>query len=309
MLLSLKMINQLTPVAPISAVVVTFNEEINIEDCLKSIVGWCQAIFVVDSGSTDNTIELCHRYTDLIYTHPFIDSASQWEWALQNLPLKTEWVLPMDADCRITPLLREQLVAATINPKIGVDGYYTRHQYFFWGVAMRGVKTYNMRLFKPAKVELDHSELVDFRFVVQGKTEVLSGATNESNKKEDVIDFWIDKQQKFSTRLAIEEILRAQAVLSWSIHPNLFGNYDQRIIWLKNRWYQLPLFIRPLLYFSYRYFFKLGFLTGSTGLIFHFLHAFWFRLLVDLKIQNLRRQLASGEITIEQLKTNYAHHF
>jgi hypothetical protein len=56
----------------------------------------------------------------------------------------------------------------------------------------------------------------------------------------------------------------------------------------------LPLYVRPFIYFSYRYFLRLGFLDGKEGAIFHFLHAFWFRLLVDIKLDELQRQGARG---------------
>lgn len=294
---------------PVSAILLTFNEEANVKDCLDSVAGWCGEIFIVDSGSTDRTLEICRRYTDRIYFHEFVDSASQWEWALRNLPLSYDWVLPLDADHVLTDRLRQQLMDKLRAPDPSVDGYFARHQYFFNGTPVRGFKPYSLRLFRRDKTRLDHSELVDFRFVVQGKTAFLSGWVYERNQNESAIDFWIDKHQRFSTRVAIEEVLRTSGRLTWSMRPRLLGNPDERIVWLKNRWYHLPLYVRPFLYFFYRYILRLGCLDGWNGFVYHFLHAFWFRLLVDLKIGDLRRRIERGETSIDALGASVVHRF
>ena len=91
------------------------------------------------------------------------------------------------------------------------------------------------------------------------------------------------------------------------MRPKLLGNPDERLVWLKNRWYVLPLFVRPFLYFGYRYFWRLGFLEGKTGFVFHFLQAFWFRMVVDVKMADLERRLASRDLTIEDLNRDFGH--
>jgi hypothetical protein len=174
---------------------------------------------------------------------------------------------------------------------------------------MRGFKRYRLALFRLGKTHVDQSEMVDFRFVVHGKTQFLTGAVHEINHKEDAIDFWIDKHQVFSSRQAAEEVLRALGQRNWSVTPRLFGNPDQRILWFKNRWYRMPLYVRPALYFMYRYFFRMGFLDGVNGFIYHFLQAFWFRLLVDIKIAELRRRLTCGELSLGQLAESFSRKF
>jgi hypothetical protein len=78
--------------------------------------------------------------------------------------------------------------------------------------------------------------------------------------------------------------------LPWRITPRLFGTPDERVLWLKTRWYRLPLYVRPFLYFLYRYFFLFGILDGKNGFVFHFLQAFWFRLVVDVRLEELLRE-------------------
>jgi glycosyltransferase involved in cell wall biosynthesis len=298
-----------SPRVPVAAIVLTFNEELNISACLESLADLPQEIFVVDSGSTDRTIELCRKHTDRIYTHDFIDSASQWNWALSNLPLSTDWVLPVDADHRLDDRLKKEIRSTILNPDPAISGYYSRHQYLFMGRPIRGFKSYGIRLFRNSRTRLDTSEMVDFRFVVDGKTATIAGCVYEDNRKEASIDFWIDKHQKFSSRVATEEVLRRSGEVRWTAQPRLLGNPDERIMWLKQRWYFMPLYVRPFLYFFYRYFLRLGFLDGITGLVYHFLQALWFRLLIDIKIADLRKKIARGDVTVEQLAGAVATRF
>ncbi len=290
----------------ITGILLTYNEESNVARCLASVADLCDDLFVVDSGSTDRTTSICRAYTQNIVSHPFVDSASQWAWALTCLPVRSEWVLPLDADHMITAELKAQICAVVSAPDPKIHGYYSRHAYLFMGRRMRGFKPYTLRLFRYCSTSVDRSELVDFRFHVHGRTAVLSGEVREENANERYIDFWIDKHQRFSSRAATEEVLRRLGRIEWSIAPRLFGTPDQRIIWLKSRWYRLPLYVRPALYFSYRYVLRGGFLDGIPGFVYHFLQAFWFRLLIDVKIAQLRRRLADGEVSSAALAAAYS---
>ena len=297
--------------APVSTVVLTFNEELNIDACLRSVHGWCHEIFVLDSGSTDQTVAICSRYTDRIFVHSYTDHASQVSWALSNLPLACDWMLLLDADNVVSESLKWEVEKALADDDPRIAGYYSRHLHMFRNRQVRGLKSHWLRLIRRAHTRIDLSELVDFRWILDGETQILSGAIIESNRKENEIDFWIDKHQKFSSRMAIEEVLRNSGILKWSseLRPRLYGNPDERMLWFKNRWYCMPLYIRPFLYFLYRYIFRLGFLDGMNGFLYHFLHAFWFRLVVDMKISELQQSIARGDLTIEQLKSSFEHKF
>src|ERR1051325_8633394 len=103
-----------------SAVVLTCNEEQNLQCCLSSLAGLSAATFVVDSGSTDRTLEIAARYATLAH-HPFETHARQWTWALANLPISTPWVLALDAHQRGPPELRAELAALFAQPG-AIDG-------------------------------------------------------------------------------------------------------------------------------------------------------------------------------------------
>lgn len=287
---------------PISAILLVRDEEENVKSCLDSVKGLCAEILIVDSGSTDRTVEICRQYSEKIFTHPFVDSASQWSWALANLPITYEWVLPLDADHVVSPELRQGLVRSLRAPAGDINSYYSRHQYIFWGQPVRGFKQYGLRVFRKTAAFVDPGERTDYKICVQGRTGILRGTLYEFNRKELSMDWWIEKHQKFASRVATDEVLRRAGVLQWQVPARLFGNPDERIVWMKRLWCRMPLFVRPLLYFSYRYFLRGGFLDGRIGFIYHFMQALWYRMLVDVKVARIRSDLESGVLSIEDLQ-------
>ncbi len=292
----------MTGTIPVSVIVLTYQEEANIGACLESVASWADQIVVVDSGSSDRTVEIARGFTEEIVEHEYVDHASQWAWALRNTALRHPWLLALDADNIVTPELRSQIGDVARSDDREYGGYYVRHTHLFRNRRVRGLKAKWLRLVRHADARVDESELVDVRFVVEGKVGSLSGAIVESNQKELAIDFWIDKHQKFAVRMAAEEVLRRAGGLDREVAPRLFGRGpEQRMLWLKERWNNLPLYVRPFLYFGYRYVFRLGFVDGRNGLVYHTLQALWFRLLVDLKIAELNDRVEKGGLTLESL--------
>jgi glycosyltransferase involved in cell wall biosynthesis len=273
----------------VTAVVLTYNEAPNIRRCLDSVRGFCE-IFVVDSGSDDGTVEICREYTSEIHAHPYENHARQWQWALENLPLTTDWVLALDADFAVTPELKARMGSELGHLPAAVAGIYVRHLYVFGGSVIRfgGTKQYWLRVIRRGFAHPDLSDLVDFRFVVDGGVARWREAVVEYNRHDDDVSTWLRKQDKFSLRLAVEEELRRAGQHAWQIRPRLFGATDERFAWLRDRWLSLPLFLRPVLYFLYRYILAAGFLDGRGGFLYHALQGFWLRLLVDWKINQLR---------------------
>ena len=273
----------------LAAVVLTHNEAPNIRHCLESVRGLGE-IFVVDSGSDDGTVEIAREYTESIHTHPYANHASQWAWALDNLPLTAEWVLALDADFTVTPELRARIAAEIANLPASIAGVYVRHRYVFGGNLIRfgGTKQYWLRLIRRGRARPDTSDLVDFRFVVDGGNARWTEAVVEYNRHDDDISVWLRKQDKFALRLAVEEELRRAGKHHWQLGPRAFGDPDERFAWLRDRWLSMPLFLRPVLYFFYRYILAGGFLDGRGGFLYHALQGFWLRLLVDWKLDQLR---------------------
>lgn len=305
------------PPAPLAVVVLTHNEEWNIPDCLASISGWAREVFVVDSGSTDRTREIAAQYGAIVVEHPFETHAKQWNWALRNLPISTEWILALDADQRMTPELRNEIIELFNREAEGIrgqgkavsgqqsglddiDGFYIKRRQIFRGRWIRHggyYPKYLLKFFRRGRSWSDEGELADHRFYVAGNSVRLGSDLIEDNQNESDILVWMQKHVVYAGRQAKEEFLRRQNNTGWSIRPSMFGTPDQRTLWLKRLWYRMPIYVRPFIYFFYRYFLRLGFLDGRQGLLFHFLQAFWYRIMVDVVLDDLRRGRgpASGE--------------
>lgn len=291
------MINENNKVIPISILLLTYNEEENINKCLESIRNLAEEIIIVDSGSTDNTIKIAQGYGAEVIEHEFETHSRQWKWALDNISFQNKWLLCLDSDQRLTPEIRDEIrdlfeTKREILSK--VDGFYIKRRQVFKGKWIRFggyYPKYLLKLFRRNKVKINTENLVDHHFNLAGKTGKLKNDLIEENIKENRISFWIEKHNRYAKLLAKEEIAVLSNNKNITLNPSLFGNPDQRILWQKKIWNGLPLYLRPFLYFIYRYFILLGFLDGKQGFVFHLLQAFWFRLLVDINIDEMRNSM------------------
>ncbi|MCS6319344.1 MAG: glycosyltransferase family 2 protein [Nitrospira sp.] len=159
---------------PISVIVVTYNEEANIAACLETIVGWAHEVFVVDSDSTDRTVEIATQYNAKIYQHPFETYSRKRNWAQTNLPLANEWVCHIDADERVSPAMVAELQKffseKPIDPQI--RGLVARRPIVFEGRHIKhgGIyPSYNCRIFKRQFGRCEDREY-DQHFLVDGET-------------------------------------------------------------------------------------------------------------------------------------------
>ncbi|MBU2529959.1 MAG: glycosyltransferase family 2 protein [Elusimicrobia bacterium] len=279
--------------SPISIIILTFNEEKNIEACLNSVCDWVDEIFIVDSFSTDKTLEIAKKYTDKISQHKFENQAKQLNWALETLPLKTEWLLRIDADERVLPELKEELIAKLPKVKETVNGIYFKRRVYHWGKWIKHggyYPTWLLRIWRHKKAYCEDRLVDEHMKLVDGDVEFLKNDIYEENKKP--LTSWTGKHNSYATREAIETLsLKYNLSKSQSVQGNLSGTQVQKRRYVKENLYSTaPLFFRVGIYFIYRYIFKLGFLDGKEGLIFHFLQGFWYRFLVDAKIYEIERK-------------------
>lgn len=269
---------------PITVIALSFNEEQNIGDCLASVQDWAQEIFLVDSGSTDQTIPLAKNYGAKIVEHPFENYSRQRNWALQNLPIPTEWVLQLDADHRVSAELKIQLETLFSKPiDANTNGFMISRRTIFLGKWIRfggHYPAYHTVLFRKYKGYCE-DKLYDQHFKVEGKTQKING---------DIIDIVTESLSSFTARHNHWASLEAEALTSEKtdrsrlVQAKALGTPVEQRRFLKSQYERFPLFVRPALYFFIRYVLRLGFLDGRRGLIFHFLQGFWFRFLIDAKV-------------------------
>jgi glycosyltransferase involved in cell wall biosynthesis len=274
------------PALPLTVIVLTFNEEKNIETCLGSLVNWASEIIVVDSGSTDNTVALAKKFTDKIYDHPFENYSAQRNWALKNIAISNEWIMNIDADHEVSQTLKDELVAHFEKGfSEDIKGFMASRKTMFLG---RWVKRgghypiYHGVIFKKGFGYCE-DKLYDQHFVIEGPSILLKGDIIDTIT--DTLTNFTERHNKWSTLEAIDAInLTTQQEGKNTIKPDKNGNPMEQRRYMRLKYYNMPIFWRSISYFLYRYFFKLGFLDGKQGLIFHFLQGFWFRFLVDAKI-------------------------
>ncbi len=284
---------------PLSVIVVTRNEELNLDRCLASVHGFAGQVFVVDSESTDRSREIARHHGAAVHELPYDHTRIiPWifQWALDHLPIANDWVLILEADQAVPEALRAEIAALLARPRIAENGFYIRRRQIFRGRPIRfggyGSKRL-LKLFRRGSGRLDPVEQ-DTRVYVEGEVGRLRAPLEEWNRREDSIQFYLQKHLRYAEAFANEELLRRTGRAPWKTPPRLLGTPDERVLWLKQRYYRLPLYLRPCLYFAYRYLLLLGVLDGKNGFIFHFLQAFWFRLVVDIRIEELLAAGASG---------------
>ncbi len=274
-----------------SFIILTYNEERHLPRLLQSINGLSAPTYILDSGSTDRTIEIATSFGAEIKTNPFENHPKQWDFALKNFSITTPWTIGLDADQIVTPELFELLKSFKNEDHATVNGIYFNRKNYFKGSWIKYGGFYPKYLLKMFRTSVGFSDLnenMDHRFVVSGETTIWKkGHIIEENLKENEISFWIAKHNRYSDLTAHEEVERLNNLRGQTVTAKFWGSPDERIAWLKRLWWKLPLGLRPFLYFIYRIFFKLGILDGSNGILFHFLQGFWFRLIVDVKIKEI----------------------
>lgn len=272
---------------PITAIILTYNEELNIVDCLKSISDWVSEIIIVDSFSTDKTIDIVKKYDCRYYERKFVNQAEQFNWALENVPINNDWILRLDSDEIMLPETWKEIEDQFKNITDETTGFYMKRRVYFMNRWIRHGGYYPawfLRLWRKDAGRYEERAMDEHVVLSKGKTIKLNNDFEEHDKKD--LSIWIEKHNKYASREASAVIEKSNKELKASRN----GSEPERRRWYKdNLYYRLPIFFRAFLYWNYRYFIKLGFLDGFQGLIFHFLQGFWYRFMVDAKIFELKK--------------------
>jgi glycosyltransferase involved in cell wall biosynthesis len=265
----------------ISVLILTFNSEKNIISTLEAALKVSDDIHVIDSYSTDKTLEICEKYLVNIVQHDFINYGAQRNWAIANLIFKYDWELHLDSDERLSEDLIDQLNSLKNRFPDNINGYYIPRLVYFMG---RPIKyggmfpIWHLRLIRHGHGRCEERQY-DQHFYVAGPTSKLTGVMI------DTIDLslseWTARHNRWSDA-EVMEILSNRT--EGRIQGRFMGTPVQKKRLLRSFYDRLPLFLRAFLYFFYRYFIRLGFLCGKEGLIFFTLQTLWFRFLVDAKL-------------------------
>ncbi|MCH8208876.1 MAG: glycosyltransferase family 2 protein [Nitrospinae bacterium] len=270
----------------ISVIILTYNEELNISQALDSVCDWAGEIFILDSFSADKTLEIASNYNCTVYKNEFESFSKQRNYALDKLPIQTEWVLFLDADEWAPEELKNEISSVIKNnPK--ENGFYIKFKFIWMDKWIkRGIyPTWILRLFRLNSARCEDRS-VNEHLIVDGNCGKLQNDFIHEDRKG--ISAWIAKHNKYATLEANE--LFKNINQDKYIKASLFGTQGERKRWLRyNVWNQLPPLIRPFFYFFYRYIFRGAFLEGKEAFIYHMLQAFWYRFLIDVKYLYIKR--------------------
>ncbi len=277
----------MNPKTPLTVIILTFNESENIRNSVSNTIDWAQSVFILDSGSQDDTVHIAKSLGATVFHRKFDNYAAQRNYAIKELPIETDWMLFLDADEYLTNALKEEISALFNAPqKPPHQGYYLKRRFYFMGKWIRYggyYPTWLLRLF--LKDEANCEREINEHIKVNGTTGYLKNDFADDNRKD--FSEWIKKHVKYATFEAIQ-----------MIEPNknlgkLWGNQAQRKQWIReNIWTNLlPPFIRPFFYFFYRYIIRLGFLDGKKGFIFHFMQALVYQFIIDITFFELKNKI------------------
>lgn len=274
----------------VSVVILTYNEEANLAQALDSVCGWAKQVFVVDSFSQDRTVEIARSRGCEVYQFAFENYARQRNRALSELPIDTGWTLFLDADEWMPANLRTE-ISGVIESNPPEAGFYLRRRFFWMKTWIRRgyYPTWILRLFRTGRAHCEDRS-VNEHIWVDGATGYLRQDFMHEDRK--TISDWIEKHNHYAIREAQELVRSADKKALTKV--SFWGPQAERTRWLRERVYnQCPPMVRPFLFFSYRVLLRGGVLDGRWALVYHFLQAFWYPLLIDLYF--LERKLCAAQ--------------
>lgn len=270
-----------------SVVILTFNAESTIGATLASARAVSDDVHVVDSFSTDRTLEIARAAGAQVVQHEFENYGAQRNWAIGTLNLRYDWELHLDADERLSDELAAVLPKLTGSGQSeNLVGYYIPRLVHFHGRPLRHggmYPIYHLRLFRRRRGRCE-ARKYDQHFFVDGPTANLAWPMIDDIRLP--LGEWTSRHNRWADA-EVEELLNPGAgVIRAGSGDPVAEKRGQRDLY-----YRQPMFLRAFLLFLYRYIWKRGFLDGTEGLIFYVLQTFWFRFLVDAKLYERRKAM------------------
>lgn len=289
----------------ISVIILTYNEEIHLERCLNNAKKFAKEIFIVDSFSTDKTVDIAKRMGAKVYQHPWENYSKQFNWGLQNLPIQTEWVWRMDADEYLSEELINELHQKLPQLPQGTNAFTTPCLRIFMGKYIKHgiIPLILLRLFKIKYATCENRYMDEHIAISEGTIGSLTNPFYDDNLND--LTWWTNKHNGYASREAIDLLLTEYNLLPQNTVVNS-GENATNVRKKKLKYIKLPLFWRCFAFFFLRYFIRGGFLDGKEGFLWHFLQGFWYRALADAKVFEIKKKFNFNEEAIKSyLKEKY----
>jgi glycosyltransferase involved in cell wall biosynthesis len=287
----------------------TYNEALHISRCINAVSELSARVIIVDSFSKDNTCDIATKLNAEIFQNSFVNQAQQFQWAMDNCDVESDWVLRLDADETIDAELVNNIKKFITANGNGHDAATFHRKHVFLGKWVKHGGRYPLvmlRLFRRGYAHIEQRWMDEHIVLDKGTSVFLAGGFADDNLNS--VTWFIDKHNKYATREMVDIMLkRLDPENDAHITKNTgfkirFKRFLKQSIYMK-----LPYFVRPFIYFNFRYFIQFGFLDGSRGFAYHFMQAFWYRALVDLKCIEIERDWQKTTTKAEKIKIIEMH--
>ena len=194
----------------LSVIILTRDEEANLPHALESLKPLAPEIFVVDSGSTDQTVEIARAAGCQVYQHRFENHAAQLNWAIENLPIETSWVMRLDADERLMSELASELCSTLPGLPVDISGLEIKRRVYFWGRWIRHggfYPTWLLRVWRRGFGRCEQRWMDEHMLVTSGRILKLTCDLIDENHKG--LTFWTDKHNRYADR-EVKDLIAAE---------------------------------------------------------------------------------------------------
>jgi glycosyltransferase involved in cell wall biosynthesis len=286
----------------IAVVILTFNESIHLPRALECVRSFASEVFVIDSFSTDDTVEIATRGGAQVLQHPFQNQARQFQWALENAPITSEWVMRLDADeiveadlaqeirTRI-PILPAEVTGVNLNRKTIFQGKFIRHGGRF--------PLMLLRIWRRGKARIEDRWMDEHIYLTEGQAISFKGGFADDNLRD--LTYFTAKHNLYAGREALDRLSGKWRIAQSQVKLTREATARQAKVkrFLKQSLYnRLPFEISASLFFLFRYVIQLGFLDGREGFMYHILQGFWYRYLTGAKLREM--ELAAKSATTDE---------
>lgn len=275
----------------ITAIILTYNEECHIRRCIENLKRISAKVYVVDCFSTDKTKEIAESLGAVVVCHKWPgNQAEQFNWALDNLSIETPWILRLDADEYCSDELIEEIESKIPTISKDVDAIVLPRGREFMGRRLRYGITSQIniiRLFRYGKARYE-KRVMDEHLIIKDPDRIESFENRFYDANLLPIDEFVNKHNGYAVREA--SILLSAKYGEIKVDGESYGDDIARKRKQKDVYATMPLFIRPILYFIYRYIIRLGFLDGKEGFIWDFMQGLWYRMLVDIQVYEISKK-------------------
>jgi glycosyltransferase involved in cell wall biosynthesis len=283
--------------ANIAVIILTYNESLHLRRALRHIGGFAREIFVIDSYSADDTVEIAKAFGAQVLQHPFENYAKQFQWGMDHAPVTSEWVMRLDADEIVEPDLSREIIERLPELPPEVTGVYLNRKTIFQNKFIRHGGRYPLkllRIWRHGKARIEDRWMDEHNYLTEGSSVCFKGGFADHSLFD--LTAFTEKHNKYASREALDvvnkrfNLSRAESAPEISAESRVQQSGLKRII--KEKVYnRIPFELSAFGYFLYRYIVRLGFLDGRKGLVYHALQGFWYRFLVGAKVQELERAL------------------